>query len=481
MKTFDCLIDPKGNNNLNELWLQNVWRKNLIAQEQLFTTTGEHLQILFPGWYNKSWGPDFTESRILVDGNEYFGDIEVHIDEAAWFQHSHHLNEAYNKVILHVFFKPSESSAINKFGQHVPSLCLRSSFLDSFWEKHMFRSGVKKDEIPGACGLALNENSIQTLTTLIQQAAENRMINKSRTFEKSIKNQPLDAIENSLFSSICRSLGYSGFNEELFSLSERFPYARLKEYLKSLHRQSRVEILSRWLGYLGVFDSLKPLFIYDDLRREWLTLTQKWKEIEEAMLTPTPGIKLPSRPMNNPIRRLIGLYYHLETTRFKGLLNSWIGFLFNCRSLISKNNGKSNILAQLDQLFPHPNWDPFTNFYLTDNQCKNSVNARFIGKQRQLIILVNSIIPFFLAWSRVYRDKMLEKILFGLLLVLPNEGKNKKTGFMENRLFKNNDPTKIRKNLGYYQGLIQIHDECCTNFYEGCKNCSLLTWLHSSH
>ncbi|MDH5561448.1 MAG: hypothetical protein OEY59_11420, partial [Deltaproteobacteria bacterium] len=140
-------------------------------------------------------------------------------------------------------------------------------------------------------------------------------------------------------------------------------------------------------------------------------------------------------------------------------------------------NPKPLIIELLDMMFPQPEWDPLC--FLIKAESKNKLNGktRFIGKDRQLIILVNSVIPFFLAWSKKHGNQELEKTLFSLFLLLPPEGKNKKTVFLEQRLFVSHPEFKIINNLGYYQGLIQLYDDCCRSFYEGCLNCSLLERL----
>lgn len=479
MKSSNHSINLDLSTKINELWLQHLWKSNVFANEILYTTDHQPIKVIFPGWFNDSWGPDFKESRILIGDTGYFGDIEIHIDESAWHQHSHHNNESYNKVVLHVFLNSSKLTAMNTFGQAIPSLCLKSDFLKQFWKTLSLKTKLGTEELPGACGLSLNKKSLKRLKSIIQQAAEARLMAKSQKFSQILKDNNQKLAEDVLFNSICKSLGYSAYAEQMEAVSRLYPYSHLRTYFRSPHRQNRNEILSRWFGYLRVFDQTDSNQIHKDLRREWLALDQHWKHLGNKQQFRENSTRTPYRPYNNPVRRLLGLYYHLQSVQFKGLLGSWLRFLDNCESSIRSKKGKSEILEALDKMFPQPSWDPFLYFNPPLGKTNPNQHSRFIGKQKQLVILVNSIIPFFLAWSRIKNEKRLEKVLFQLLLILPGEGKNRKIRFMENRLFIGNDTYKMKHGLGYGQGLIQIHDDSCTSFYEGCRHCSLLNWLRS--
>ncbi|MCG8333611.1 MAG: DUF2851 family protein [Proteobacteria bacterium] len=480
MISSNHLINSDFRFKINELWLQFLWKSNVFEKENLFTTNGQSLKVIFPGWFNDSWGPDFKESRIIIGNTSYFGDVELHIDESAWHQHSHHTNNSYNKVILHVFLNKSKLSAMNTFGQTIPSLCLKSDFLTGFWKSLSSKTNLNEGELPGACGLSLNDRSFKRLKSIIQQAAEARLITKSQKFMKILKKGDQTLAEDILFSSICKSLGYGAHAEQMEAISQIYPYSYLRSYFITPQRQNRKEILSRWFGYLRVFDKADINQMHEDLRREWLGLDQHWRQLGEKRQTSKTNSQVPYRPYNNPVRRLVGLHYHLQSVRFKGLLGSWLRFLKRCKTDIHSKKGKSRFLRALDKMFPQPSWDPFSYFNPPLGKTNPQLHSRFIGRQKQLVVFVNSIIPFFLAWSRIHHEKELEKILFRLLLILPSEGKNRKIRFMENRLFIGNDTYRMKNSLGYGQGLIQIHDDSCTCFYEGCRRCSLLNWLRST-
>lgn len=473
-------MDEKDNftvqHNKNELWLHHLWKENRFSLTNLFTVNGDQLKIEFPGWYNKGWGPDFKDGRIYINDTLYFGDIEIHVNESAWLQHAHHLDEAYSKVILHVFMEKSATPIKNNLSQSLPSLHLLSEKMMPFWESYYPDFKVPTNDHPGACGLMLTDATLPRIRNIILHAAETRLIEKSKKFEHAIKEgQNLD---NILFSSICRSLGYSAYAEAFEHMSHYFPYSEIIKFFKSLYRQSRIEILSRWLGYMGLFNHKTDIAVNDDFRREWAALEKHWQSLKHEGGKNTHSQTAAFRPLNNPIRRLVGLYYHLDKIRFQGLFKSWLKFILDCQAdLDNQARGKKNILTHLEEMFPQPMWEPLGTTVSPTSPRKNSTTTRLIGRQKQLTILINSIVPFFLAWSRINNNVQLGKIIFRLSLFLPPEGKNKITKFMEARLFPFFRKPDLINNLSYTQGLIQIHNDCCTSFYEGCDNCSLIKMM----
>jgi hypothetical protein len=90
----------------NESFLQWLWETLRFDARRLKTQYQSEIQLLDPGRCNHSDGPDFSDARFVLDGLTWHGDIELHIRESDWYQHSHHTDPNYNNVVLHVFLKP---------------------------------------------------------------------------------------------------------------------------------------------------------------------------------------------------------------------------------------------------------------------------------------------------------------------------------------------------------------------------------------
>lgn len=89
---------------MTEAFLHHVWQHQLL-QPGLTTTDGQPLVVLKVGEPNKDAGPDFFNARICIGNIEWAGNIEIHIHTTDWHAHRHHLDAAYNNVILHVVYE----------------------------------------------------------------------------------------------------------------------------------------------------------------------------------------------------------------------------------------------------------------------------------------------------------------------------------------------------------------------------------------
>ncbi|MDH5561336.1 MAG: DUF2851 family protein, partial [Deltaproteobacteria bacterium] len=311
---------------VSELWLHYIWKSGSLLNYDLFSVCRQPIKILFVGWYNKSWGADFKDARILIDQKEYFGDVEIHIDENDWFSHGHHNKQSYNRTILHVFLSKGAKRAFNEIQTEIASLNLGESYLDSFWREKKLPQNICLEELPGACGILLRPEKYPALKNLIFQAAKSRMIKKSESFNSDL-NSLHASPEEILFISIFRSLGYNAFVDQFVLMAKIFPYGLLIGFFKDSLRQSRTEILGRWLGFMDFFCKTPPDKINDELRREWQAMRQLWQSIKKTVPQLEFETHAPYRPYNNPLRRLSGFYYHLEKIEFHGLIKSWLKFL----------------------------------------------------------------------------------------------------------------------------------------------------------
>lgn len=460
-----------------ELWLHYLWNAELMATPQNNSQNQPDIRILYKGWYNAGWGPDFSEAKIQIGSEILFGSVEIHINESDWFNHNHHQDDQYNNVILHVFVNASKTHAINQLKQSIHRFQIDFSQLESDLIGKANDIKQMQKSVPGKCGIVLTNAENNHFERLIQQAAEQRLIQKSKIFDELFLNNDYKIWEARLYQSICKSLGYTTYAGIFEHLAQKINYYQVLKFYELPIRQRRIELFSRWFGYLGLLDNIAAEQIIDDSRREWFGLQQTWLSLNLKIISSDFHIKRPYRPLNHPIRRLTGLYYHIEKIKFEGILKAWLGFLKHCQKIIEQNIDPVNlILKQLQALFPQPDYEPLNTVFTLHQAKKSKYKNKLIGRNRQLIILVNSILPFFLAWARSTQDLELEKTLFKLFLVLPSEGTNTKTDFMEFR-FNKKCSGKLKQKLFYQQGLIQINDDFCRSFYEGCRDCRFLNML----
>ncbi len=108
-----------------ERLLQKIWQRGDFNVTALRTAQGNSLKVLHAGKWNHLGGPDFAGARLVFDGREVTGDVELHLKARDWAAHGHADDRAYDNVVLHVVLFPcSETSTRGSGGREIPILCL---------------------------------------------------------------------------------------------------------------------------------------------------------------------------------------------------------------------------------------------------------------------------------------------------------------------------------------------------------------------
>lgn len=96
----------------NERHLQCIWADARL-RPVLRTVAGEDVEVIEPGAWNGSGGPDFRNAVVSIGGEVRRGDVEIHVRAGDWFAHGHGGDPAYGGVILHVaWFAPRPAERV---------------------------------------------------------------------------------------------------------------------------------------------------------------------------------------------------------------------------------------------------------------------------------------------------------------------------------------------------------------------------------
>jgi hypothetical protein len=102
-----------------------LWRSKRLPFHQLTLSNGASFQLIHEGVYNVfESGPDFSCAQIKLDGIHWVGNVEIHVRSSDWYAHGHHVDAAYNNVILHVVLIHDREVFVN--GLPIPTLELKS-------------------------------------------------------------------------------------------------------------------------------------------------------------------------------------------------------------------------------------------------------------------------------------------------------------------------------------------------------------------
>lgn len=462
-----------------ETVMQACWAHQLWSRRKLRTADGRPLEVIFQGWLNRGAGPDFTEARVRIGDSEIFGDVEIHTDPTNWRAHGHHKDPAYERVVLHVVLQESVKSA----GKDNPAIVLGRPIPVFEVLPHMSPDSVafmrdpgdmlrQYEQVPGRCGLRAAAGGPDAVVQVISHAAEERARQKA---ERLIPGWENKAEEQILFELVFQSLGYRPHGELFRQLAMRFPILELDGFLDLPPHEARDQVLSRWFGALGLLEGADPGAMPGDAAKDY----SAWRRIWETAGGGRLAVKLKrggSRPWNSPERRLVGMFHHLYSTGARGWLKSWLGLLHELDALRDQPDLKKSALAKLDGAFATPDWEPWRGM-VTFSSAPMQKAARLIGRDRVIIVMANALVPFFLAYARKRGDRELEKLLYRLFIVLPPEAPNQRTRFMEKRLLV---LASMPRSLRMHQGLLQIHQDFCTSFHEGCQECAFPDLISTS-
>lgn len=131
---------------INEDFVQYVWRLKRFNIQNLNTTDGMEIAILSGGLLNHNSGPDFSEARIKIGETLWAGNVEIHIKSSDWIRHNHHIDPAYDNVILHVVYE-HDKEVLNSKGYIIPTIELKDRIEPTLYERYIqFREN--QDWIP---------------------------------------------------------------------------------------------------------------------------------------------------------------------------------------------------------------------------------------------------------------------------------------------------------------------------------------------
>jgi hypothetical protein len=415
---------------MQEGFLHFLWQFGYFNRNHLATTAGEPLQILHPGYPHTDAGPDFRQARLLIGQLEWVGNVEIHLRSSDWQAHQHHLDDAYDHVILHVVWQ-HDRDIYRKDHSLVPTLVLADKTpADLLTRYRYFISNTEK--IP--CAAQFREVKSLYKLQALENALLQRLAQKADMVKNLLQHNQYDW-EETTYQLLARNMGFKLNSEPFLQLSRAVP-------LKLLHKHSdRLFPMEALLfGQAGFLD--KPLddAYYQQLQKEYAFLAHKYN---------LSGGKLPAhlwkflrlRPANFPTLRIAHLAALIQA--HKHLFSLFI------------HTESPKAFVQWLQVQPSAYWQAHYNFG------KTTATTTTPGKESKENILVNTLVPLLVCYAREKGNNHYIDKAIGLLEGLPAE---------------NNRITRIWKNLGLpvahaydSQASIELYNHFCTQ--KKCLSC----------
>ena len=276
----------------NEQYLQALWQDNTRRPRVLALPDGTPVEVLNPGRWNHSFGPDFQDALLSVGGILRRGDIELHLTPADWDAHGHATDAAYRDLILHVTWLPDPPAKTLPDG--LPSLALQP-FMEEDEPFDINELTLAPSPGPHPCTARFTGDPA-ALDRLLLSAGHFRLLAKSKVLSRALTNTA-DPIQP-LYAGLLAAMGFGRNGAPFRRLAEEVPLSHIEE----------LGPLDRFAALAGVAGLLKPE--QEDLWKRWF-LTGLQPPLE-----PFAWDLRAMRPSNHPYRRLagaIGILHALPT------------------------------------------------------------------------------------------------------------------------------------------------------------------------
>ncbi len=206
--------------------LQHIWQYQRFDKQDLRTQEGQPLQIIRIGHWNTESGPDFLQAQIIIGDMAWFGSVEIHIHAKDWKYHKHHLDPAFDNVILHVVWE-GKKSIQHQDGTSIPTLVLKDRVQLSVLKQYQKLVGGKHKNQLACAHELVSIPSIHKLSVL-EKAALKRIERKSAA----VKQCWIESDKNwhqAAFRWICRAYGFKVNAEAFATLGSKLSYHDLQK------------------------------------------------------------------------------------------------------------------------------------------------------------------------------------------------------------------------------------------------------------
>ena len=464
-REVDQVYEPDFD-KIEEEFVQKLWDGQRFFNTNLISIDGKEIRVLKPGVWNKEDGPDFMHAEIEINGKLLVGDIEIHVKSSEWYAHKHHLNSRYNRVVLHVVLFGDDFNLRTRLqnGKRISTLELLK-WIDAPIGDLYDETTQAEEDASNFCRVTGNRLNIDNLKNVFASLGTERFLEKVDAVR--LLRTRLN-FEQILYEGIMEALGYSQNSKPLRELAQRVPFSEF-DY-KSEH-----EIQAMLFGVAGLLPSQldKPLPASEIENPYIVALEKLWDVSEHAKRAERMEVSKwrfgRIRPNNHPVRRIVAMSQLIF--QCKGSLMMY--FLPTCEIAGNKNTPLSmrEIRSQLLNLLilePTGYWVAHSNFGKGGTK-----NAKLIGSDRALDILVNKILPVAYIWAVEAESKKLQDAILTLYSDLTKMQDNSIIRQVGKQVFNESQPMRlIKPTAKIQQGIIRLYKNYCID--QLCDLCPII-------
>ncbi|MAN58794.1 MAG: hypothetical protein CMC08_03030 [Flavobacteriaceae bacterium] len=416
---------------MKEDFLHYLWKFQKFNTGNLTTTNAQRLTVLAPGQHNHNAGPDFFNAQLLIDGQRWAGNVEIHIKASHWFAHAHQEDETYQSVILHVVWEHDTDISRND-GTPIPTLALQPLVPNAILSTYRKLFSQSKCWIP--CEEQLPRIDDFVRDHWLERLYVERLERKSQALA-----QQLEGLGNNwealLFQLLCKNFGLKVNGEAFLSIAQSLPFSVVKKCAQ--HPQQLEALL---MGQAQLLDTSQGDEYYLLLRKEYQYLKHKFS-IDSPATIPLKFFRL--RPSSFPTIRL-----------------SQLAQLYASRHSLFSEVMSANHLHKYYELFSveaSAYWTRHYTFGVPSSIRKKQLTKAFVD-----LLILNTLIPLRFSFA-AYQGRDETNTLLELVQKLPAE---------DNRVIRNFATLNVPvKNAQQSQALLQLKNDYCDKVQ--CLQCAI--------
>ncbi|TMI97170.1 MAG: DUF2851 family protein [Bacteroidetes bacterium] len=410
---------------MTERLLQFIWQFQYFNKGELRSTSGEAIQIIFPGTYNTNQGPDFNDAKIKIGKTTWAGNVELHLRSSDWNKHNHQNDKNYKNVILHVVWEDDFPD------YNMPVLKLNNRVAKIFLQRY--------EELMNAQGFIPCEKTISSIKPIVLQSWKERLLAERLIRKSAIVETYLDQNnrhwEETFWWLLARNFGIKINADAFEAMARSIPLNILAKHKNQIHQ---LEAL-----LMGQSNLLNEKFKEDYpvmLQKEYEFLKTKY-DLKQNTYSP---FFLRMRPGNFPTIRLAQLAMLIHHSEH----------LF---SKIRESNSAKDVRQWLD-VTANDYWHYHYRFDEQSSLKKKSLGAAMVDN-----VLINTVCTVLFAYGHFNKEQKFKDKALQWLEEITAESNSITKGFLQTGL-KN-------KNAHDSQALIELKNEYCSK--KRCLDCAI--------
>jgi len=415
---------------MKEDFLHHVWQFKKFITQGLTTVQGEPVEIINGGQYLQLAGPDFFNAQVVIGGQKWAGNVEIHIRSSDWYLHSHERDANYDNVILHVVWE-HDTEVMRRDNSEIPVLELKHYVDPALLSGYNALASVKT--------WIFCEKELETINSFVVNNWKERLFFE-RLERKALPILQLAAATNSdweavLFCFLAKNFGLNTNGEVFYEVAKSVPFSIVR---KESFDAENIEALL--FGRAGMLDGDYEDVYAKDLQGRYAYMMHKHR-LESVHVSSVEYFR--HRPDNFPTIRLsqLGQLYHASQNLFSKIIAAT-----TLAELYSVFNVQAGVY-----------WQTHYRFDKESQKKRKTLSHSFID-----LLIINTVIPFKFAYGRNMGKENSEE----LVMLMQQLDAEKNAIIDKFKSFK-----MVTQSAYDSQALLQLKNEYCN--HKRCLQCAL--------